>query len=74
MSVHGPEKVRLTLEVSKDLNALLERLSEETGSSKSEVLRKAIGLMEVAVEAKQQGHVLGIADRDTPLRTRIVGI
>jgi len=66
--------VRLSLELSPDLNRLLDDLSERMHTSKSEVLRKAIGLIEVAVDAREKGKVLGIADKTTPLETRIVGI
>lgn len=68
------EKVRLSLDVSLELNQTLEDLAEKIGGTKSEVLRKAIALMEVMVEAKQQGKKVGIADKDQPLATEIVGI
>ncbi len=68
------EKVRLSLDISPELNALLEQLAALTGSTKSEVLRKAIALMEVAVEAKRQGKKLGIAERDQQLTTEIIGL
>lgn len=68
------EKVRLTLDVSADLNRTLEALTEKTGGTKSELLRRAIALMEVAVEAKQRGQRLGLVDREDKLVTRIVSI
>ncbi len=67
-------KVRLSLDISAELNALLERLAVTTGGTKSDVLRKAIALMEVAVEAKRQGKKFGIADKDQQLATEIVGL
>jgi predicted transcriptional regulator len=68
------EKVRLSLDISPELNALLEQLAIAIGGTKSEVLRKAIALMEVMVEAKKQGKKLGIAEKDQPLATEIIGI
>ena len=68
------EKVRLSLDISAELNELLERLASTTGGTKSDVLRKAIALMEVAVEAKRQGRKFGIAEKDQPLATEIVGL
>lgn len=47
-------KVRLSLDVSPELNQKLDQLTEDTHSSKSDILRKAITLMGVAVEAKQK--------------------
>jgi len=66
-------KVRLSLEVSEDLNRRLELLAEQIGSTKSEFLRKAIALMEVAVDAKLHGQDIGILDGDV-VKTKIIGI
>ena len=68
------EKVRLSLDISPELNELLERLANLTGGTKSDVLRKAISLMEVAVEAKRQGKKFGIAEKDQQLSTEIIGL
>ena len=68
------EKVRLSLDISPELNELLETLATTTGGTKSEVLRKAIALMEVVVEAKRQGKKFGIAEKDQPLATEIIGV
>lgn len=68
------EKVRLSLDISPELNSLLEELAATIGGTKSEVLRKAIALMEVMVEAKKQGKKFGIAEKDQPLATEIIGI
>lgn len=68
------EKVRLSLDISPELNALLESLAAATGGTKSDVLRKAIALMEVAVDAKRRGLKLGLAEKDQPLVTEIIGL
>ena len=67
-------KVRLSLELTQEMNNVLERLSEATGSNKSEILRKAINIMEVAVTAKDHGDKLGVVDKDENLKTLIVGV
>jgi predicted transcriptional regulator len=67
-------KVRLSLDISPELNELLDRLAATIGGTKSDVLRKAIALMEVAVEAKRQGKKFGIAEKDQPLATEIIGL
>lgn len=67
-------KVRLSLDVSPELNDTLERLAEATHGSKSEVLRKAIALMEVAVETRRAGKKLGIVEKGQPVATEIIGI
>jgi Arc/MetJ-type ribon-helix-helix transcriptional regulator len=64
--------VRLSVTVSKSIDDLLERLSKRTGSSKSEVLRKAIFLMEAAADAKDKGKLFGVTDAEGHLETRIL--
>ena len=68
------EKVRLSLDISRELNDLLEQLAVRTGGTKSDVLRKAIALMEVAVDGKRRGLKLGLADKDQQLTTEIIGL
>ena len=69
-----PERVRLSLEVSPELNDKLDELSDKIHGSKSDVLRRAVALMDIAVLARDEGHKLGIADRNQPLVTEIIGI
>lgn len=66
--------VRLSLEVSPQLNAKLEELAEKLHGSKSDVLRRAVALMDVAVQAKEEGKKFGVANKDQELATEIVGI
>ena len=70
------DRVRLSLDLSREANELLEDLVRELGASnKSEVLRKAIALMKVAADAKEAGHKLYVADVPPPGASReIVGI
>lgn len=68
------ETVRLSLDVSVELNMLINQLATDTNSTKSDVLRRAVTLMSVAVEAKRQGKKIGIAERDQPLTTEIIWI
>ena len=65
-------KVRLSLDISPELNDLLEELAETSGVSKSDVLRRAITLMKIAVDAKQTGKKFGIAEKDQTIATEII--
>lgn len=56
-------RVLLSLDVSTELNSLLEELAVETGTTGSDVLRKAIVLMDVAVDAKREGKRVFVSDR-----------
>ena len=53
------DKVRLSLDVSPELNRILDELATKIHSTKSDVLRKAIVLMELAVQAKDHEQKLG---------------
>lgn len=68
------EKIRLSLDLSPELNRTLDDLAQESHTTKAEILRRAIALMEVAREARQQGQRLGILDKDKRLVSEIVGL
>jgi hypothetical protein len=72
------EKIRLSLDVSPELNDLLEELAKDIDGNKSDVLRKAITLMDVAVQANKNNRKLLIADSDvnldSPRVQEIIGI
>lgn len=68
------EKVKLSVEVSGELDTILEQLAKETHGTKSDVLRKGIALMQVAVEAKRDGLRFGVVDKELKLSKELVGI
>jgi predicted transcriptional regulator len=68
------EAVRLSLSLSPELNERLEQLAASSHTTKTEILRKAIALYDVAAEAKTEKKRLGILDKDKQLLTEIVGI
>jgi hypothetical protein len=71
---YTPGTIRLSLDVSPELNEALEQLASKLHTTKSDVLRKAIALMEVAVRAKDEHKRFGIAAPNQPLETEIVGL
>ncbi|MGH9957398.1 MAG: CopG family transcriptional regulator [Pyrinomonadaceae bacterium] len=68
------EKVRLSLDLSQELNETLDRLAAEGGTTKSELLRKAIALVDVATQAKQKHQKLAIVDEQEHVISQIVGL
>jgi predicted transcriptional regulator len=68
------EKVRLSLDVSPELNQTLDELATKIHGTKSDVLHTAIVLMELAVQAKDKEQKLGIIDKDRHVVTEIVGL
>ena len=67
-------RVRLNLVVTKQLNELIEKLADENGTSKSDILRKALALYEVASEAKEHGNKMGVLSKDRAVLTELVGV
>ena len=69
------DMVRLSVDVSPELNDLLDELARQTRSTKSDVVRKAIALMELAVEARMGGEKLFVSKQAPDGASReIVGI
>lgn len=67
-------RVRLTIEFSKETDALLNDMARRMGGTRVDVLRKAVNMMHVALEAKEQGQRFGVIDEHGHLQTRIVGV
>ncbi len=66
--------VRLNLTISDDLAKALDHMATESQATKSEVLRKALTLFEVACEGVEKGSSLALVDADNHVKTRIVGL
>lgn len=67
-------KVRLNLQVSTELNSVLEEIADSSGSSKTDVIRQALALMKVAHGAKKSGKHLGLVADASRLDTEIIGL
>jgi hypothetical protein len=67
-------RVRLNLVITRKLDETLQKLADANGTNKSEILRKALALYEVASEAKDSGKKLGILSKDRQVLTEIVGL
>lgn len=68
------KRVRLNLIVSPQLNELLESLAAAEHSTKSDILRKAIALFEMASKAKKEGNGIGLITKQREVLTEIVGL
>jgi len=75
MAAKALTKVRLTLDVTDELNERLNALAAEAGGSKSEFLRKAIALAEAAIKARKQGNEIAIVNKNSKkVVSTIVGL
>lgn len=66
--------MRLTFSVSEATNDRLDEIAASYGSTKSEVLRKAIGLIDLAESEHRAGNRLGVFDEKRQLLKEIVGL
>lgn len=66
--------VRLTLDLSNELNQTLDQMAKDSNASKSDILRKSIALFEVALKEKKKKHHIGIFDDNNKMVKEIVGI
>jgi predicted DNA-binding protein len=65
------EPIRFTLTVSPDLAKQLEQLSENTGVSKADIIRRGIKLFDIAVEVENKKQHLGITTDPNKLDTEL---
>ena len=68
------EKVRISLDISPELNDRLQAMARDIHGTKSDVLRKSLALMEAALQATKEGKKIGFADRSDQLTTEIIGL
>ena len=66
--------IRLNISISDDLAAKLDELSGESQTTKSEILRKALTLFDLAREGKRQGKKLALVGEGGQVATEIVGL
>jgi predicted transcriptional regulator len=67
-------RVRLTLEFSPESFGKLQDLANRTGSTRTEVLRKALTLFEMAYRARTGGKHFGVTADKSSLETEIIGV
>lgn len=66
---------RMSLDLSVALDATVQKMADESGCSKSDIFRRSVALLLVAVEAVKSGKTIGIAKRPgEPIEKEIVGI
>ena len=73
-SVRPEKKPRLNVEVPHSVKDSLTKLTVQLDISQTELLRRAIVLMEFAVAQIAKGNQLTVADKDLKVVTQIVGI
>lgn len=57
------DMIRFSVEMSPELANKFEKMSEIEHTSKSDIFRKALFLMHVAIDSKRSGNVLAVVDQ-----------
>jgi len=66
--------VRLNITISDNLAQVLDRMADVSQQSKSELLRKALTLFELAQDGKNAGKKLVMVDSEGRVITEFVGL
>jgi hypothetical protein len=66
-------RIEKTLAMSAEADDLLADLSRRTGFNEGNVIKLALAMFKAAVDAKEQGKHVGIADTSDALVTELVG-
>lgn len=69
-------KFRLNIDVPVSVNEFLDEYAQESGTTKSDVIRKAVALLKVALTEKQRGRVMGFVteSKEKTLDAVVVGL
>ena len=66
--------IKMSLHLSPETNETLEELADQNHITKSELLRKALALIEVALKSKKKGNRLAILDKNDKKISEIIGL
>lgn len=67
------EKVRVNLQMSRDLYEELERMADESATTKGEIFRRAFSLMKAARQSAKKGYHLGTVKDAEKLDQEFIG-
>jgi predicted transcriptional regulator len=65
-------KVRITVDLSRDLNRTLDQLAEDRDMTKSELLRRAVMLLAAVSKGRDRGQELALIDREHPDKREVI--
>lgn len=68
------DRVRLSVQLPRDIDDMLEAVAEARSVTKGEVIRNALALFMVAQDAQKENKAIGIVDDPAKLDQRIVGL
>jgi predicted transcriptional regulator len=68
------ERVRVSFEMPVEMNKILDKLADSLDSTRTDVLRKAIALLQVVAEGKEKGQQLALVDKQDQITSKIIGL
>ncbi|WP_382164074.1 hypothetical protein [Hydrogenophaga sp. ANAO-22] len=68
------KQVRKQLIIPEDMDQNLTQIAKDSGTTASEVVRKALNLYMVAVEKKREGMKFGFVKQGDRLETEVIGL
>jgi hypothetical protein len=74
MSSSHSATVKMSLHLSPETNEVLEQMCEDNHLTKSELLRKSIALMQVALKNKKKGNHLVVVNDKGEKEGEIIGL
>ena len=66
------KSIRLSLDVTEEMNEIIEKLAWSRGVTKSEILRRAIAVLKASDAAMKRGEEVG-SFKDGRVKTKFVG-
>lgn len=64
---------RMSVNLSPEMEALIEETAKKDGISKGEVIRKAFALLKISESEKKKGNALGVIAEDSHKEMKVVG-
>ena len=65
---------RLNVNISNALSNTLDNLADAEGTSKTDILRKAIALFDLVIKERGKGGKLIVVDEENNVRKEIIGL
>ena len=69
-----PEFIKLSLNLSPETNNRLKELAAQNFITKTELLRKALALIDIAMRNKDKGYHLAIIDKEDKKIAELLGL
>lgn len=68
------EVIKLNLDMTPSMKAMIDKIAAESGLGLAEVLRRAVILVDAVQEAKGRGESLVFIDKDDKIVTNVIGL